>query len=130
MNTAPPIIVIGSGLAAFTTIREFRKIDKETPVTLITQEHGDFYSKPMLSTAFASNKEPHQLVTTSKETIAKQLQIEIMGNTFVQGIDANQQQVVTDHGAHRYSKLILAVGADPIRLSINGNAAEIGRAHV
>jgi len=124
MNTAPPIIVIGSGLAAFTTIREFRKIDKETPVTLITQEHGDFYSKPMLSTAFASNKEPHQLVTTSKETIAKQLQIEIMGNTFVQGIDANQQQVVTDHGAHRYSKLILAVGADPIRLSINGNAAD------
>lgn len=124
MSTAPSIIVIGSGLAAFTTIREFRKIDIETPVTLITQEHGDFYSKPMLSTAFASNKEAHQLVTTPKEAIAKQLQIEIKGNTFVQGIDANQQQVVTDHGAYRYSKLILAIGADPIRLSINGNAAD------
>lgn len=123
MNTTHPIIVIGSGLAAFTTIREFRKIDKATPVTLITQEHGDFYSKPMLSTAFANKKEAHQLVTTPKKTIASQLQIEIISNTYVQGIDAVHQVVATDHGQHPYSKLVLAVGADPIRLSINGNAA-------
>jgi rubredoxin-NAD+ reductase len=61
MNQSKPqsssaIIIIGSGLAGYTLVREIRKIDKVIPITLITREPGYFYSKPMLSTAFASKK--------------------------------------------------------------------------
>ena len=34
----PPIIIIGSGLAGWTTVREFRKLDTTTPVMLITAD--------------------------------------------------------------------------------------------
>jgi len=52
-NQSQPIVIIGSGLAGYTVIRELRKMDKDVPITLITREPGYFYSKPMLSTAFA-----------------------------------------------------------------------------
>ena len=50
------IVIIGSGLAGYTVVREIRKLDKAVPITLVTKEPGYFYSKPMLSTALASKK--------------------------------------------------------------------------
>ena len=55
-------VIIGSGLAGYTLIRELRKLDKTIPITLITREPGYFYSKPMLSTAFANKKGAAQLI--------------------------------------------------------------------
>ena len=66
------IVVIGSGLAGYTLIREIRKLDKTVAITLITREPGYFYSKPMLSTALASKKEASQLITTASEGMASQ----------------------------------------------------------
>ena len=44
MNTT----IIGSGVAAWTLVRELRKADPEAEIRLITADSGDFYSKPML----------------------------------------------------------------------------------
>ena len=52
-----PIVIIGSGLAGYTVLREFRKRDPITPVTLISSDDGHFYSKPNLSNALAADKE-------------------------------------------------------------------------
>ena len=51
-----PVVVLGSGLAGWTSIKEFRKHDSHTPVVLITASSGDGYPKPALSTAFAQGK--------------------------------------------------------------------------
>ena len=52
------ILIIGAGLAGWTTAREFRKLDTTTPVRLITADSGDFYAKPSLSNAFAQGRLP------------------------------------------------------------------------
>lgn len=41
-----PIIIIGSGLAGYYAAREFRKLNKETPLVIVTADSGPFYSKP------------------------------------------------------------------------------------
>ena len=51
LKTAPnptpsAIVIIGSGLAGYTLIREIRKLDKEAPITLVTREPGYLYSNP------------------------------------------------------------------------------------
>jgi len=117
------IVIIGSGLAGFTVIREIRKLDKAIPITLITREPGYFYSKPMLSTALASKKELEQLISTPQDGIAAQLELTIMSETEVSGIDADLQTVATNKGTLSYGKLVLALGADQIRLPLQGNAA-------
>ena len=116
------IVIIGSGLAGYTLIREIRKLDKAVPITLITREPGYFYSKPMLSTALASKKEASQLITTASEGMASQLGIDILAQTDVSAIDTAAQKLQTSAGPISYGKLVLALGADQIRIHLEGNA--------
>ena len=124
-NQASPsgIVIIGSGLAGYTVIRELRKLDKTVPVTLVTREPGYFYSKPMLSTALASNKSAEKLVSTNAEGMATQLEMTILGDADVTAIDTVAQTITTSMGSVSYGKLVLGLGADQIRLPLQGNAA-------
>jgi len=117
------IVIIGSGLAGYTVIRELRKLDKAIPITLVTREPGYFYSKPMLSTALASKKSAEQLQTTSTEGMATQLEITIVGDAVVSAIDTVSQTIETSKGSIAYGKLVLGLGSDQIRLPLQGNAA-------
>ena len=123
-NQSQPIVIIGSGLAGYTVIRELRKMDKDVPITLITREPGYFYSKPMLSTAFANSKLAEQLISSSSEAMATQLNLTVLGNTDVHSIDAQVRLLHTSNGEVTYSKLVLALGADQIQLGLQGTAAD------
>jgi rubredoxin-NAD+ reductase len=117
------ITIIGSGLAGYTVIREIRKLDKNVPITLITKEPGYFYSKPMLSTALANKKDAKQLISTPSAEMASQLAITILGQTEVNAINLEQQEIKTQQGVIPYGKLVLALGADQICLPLQGSAA-------
>ncbi len=122
-SSSSAIVIIGSGLAGYTVIREIRKLDKTIPITLVTKEPGYFYSKPMLSTALAGNKEASQLVSTPADGMASQLEINILALTDVNAINSSKQIISTSHGDVAYRKLVLALGADQICPSVQGNAA-------
>jgi rubredoxin-NAD+ reductase len=119
-----PIIIVGSGLAGYTVAREFRKLDKATPLVVITADHGGFYSKPMLSNAFAQNKGAAQLVTQTAEQMTAQLDANIVTGTHVTAIDTDARRIVTTAGDFEYAKLVIATGAQPIKLAFNGDAAD------
>lgn len=118
-----PIIIVGAGLAGYTLAREVRKLDKDIPLIIITADDGGFYSKPMLSNAFAQSKSAGQLITQSATQMAAQLSATIMTGTRVQHIHTSGKTVSTNAGVFEYDKLILAVGAQPIRLPLEGDAA-------
>ena len=72
-----PLIIIGAGMAGTTLAREFRKLDKTTPMLIISMDDGGFYAKPMLSNALAQNKQAAQLKSQTREQMATQLQCTI-----------------------------------------------------
>ena len=117
------IVIIGSGLSGYTVIRELRKLDKTIPITLVTKEPGYFYSKPMLSSALGSNKSAAQLISTNAEGMATQLEMTILSEADVTAIDTAAQTIATSKGTVSYGKLVLGLGADQIRLPLQGNAA-------
>lgn len=119
-----PIIIIGAGLSGYTVAREFRKLDKATPLIMITEDSGGYYSKPMLSNAFAQNKGAQQLITQSAEQMAAQLDATLVTNTRVNGIDTAAKTVDTSSGTYEFEKLVLAVGAQAIQLGLKGDAAD------
>ena len=102
-QSQPAIVVVGSGLAGYTVIREIRKLDKTVPITLVTREPGYFYSKPMLSTALASNKSVDQLISTNADGMATQLGLTILKTTSVLSIDSHLQTITTSKGVLPYS---------------------------
>ncbi|MBT9590351.1 MAG: FAD-dependent oxidoreductase, partial [Thiobacillus sp.] len=118
-----PIVIVGSGLAGYTLLKEIRKRDTATPVTLVTADDGAFYSKPNLSNALAAHKTAADLASASAEKLAADLQVTIMAHTRVNAIDTTAQRVRIDGGELDYSTLILALGADPIPHGLSGDGA-------
>ncbi len=118
------IVVLGSGLAGYTAVRELRKLDRDIPVTLITRDNGDYYSKPMLSNALAQGKDAAGLVLTQAAGMARQLGISLLVETEVHAIDRERQVLDTSSGPIAYGRLVLALGADPIRIPVQGDAAD------
>lgn len=118
-----PIVIIGAGLAGYGVARELRKLDKEVPLVLICADSGDFYSKPMLSNALANGKDGASLVNTPAEKMAAQLNLRLISRVRVQGIDRASRRVSWAGGEQTYSRLMLATGADPIRLPLQGDGA-------
>ena len=117
------IVIIGSGLAGYTVIRELRKLDKAVPITLVTREPGYFYSKPMLSTALASKKDAAQLISTPADGMATQLVLTVMAECDVSNIDVATKTIQTSKGVVSFGKLVMALGADQIHLPLQGSAA-------
>jgi len=118
------IVIVGSGLAGYTLAREFRKLDSSSSLTLITTDDGSFYSKPMLSNALAKNKSAADLPSATAEKMAQDLDARIITHTHVEHIDAKAHHVVTAQETLTYDKLVLALGAQPILLPIEGDAAQ------
>ena len=123
-----PIIVIGAGLAGWTTVREFRKLDTSTPVVVVTADSGDFYAKPTLSNAYAQKRSPEQLVSTPAAKMVETLNVTLMAHARADALDVAAQTITVTHdGAARtlpYRQLVLATGAQPIRVPVQSNASD------
>lgn len=127
-TTSAPLVVIGAGLAGWTTVREFRKLDPTTPVVVVTADSGDFYAKPTLSNAYAQKRTPAQLVSTPAAKMAETLNATLLTHATVQGLDtaAHTLSLHTSDGSVEslhYHQLVLATGAQPIRIPVQGTAA-------
>lgn len=119
-----PIVIIGTGLAGYTLAREFRRLDAVTPLLMITADDGSFYSKPMLSNALAKGKTAETLVTASAEQMAAELGLTTWNHTEVSTIDVEAHRLVAGGRPVEYASLVLAVGAEPVRLAFGGDAAD------
>ena len=117
-----PIIIIGSGLAGYNTAKELRKLDTAIPLAIISADSGPFYSKPTLSNALAAKKTPEAIALNSPEQMAAQLNATVRAHTRVDAIDPAAHALRIGDETLAYSKLVLALGADQIRLPISGNA--------
>ena len=122
------LIIVGAGLAGWTTAREFRKLDTTTPVFLVTADSGDFYAKPSLSNAFAQGRLPAQLVSTPAAKMAETLNVTLLAHTRVEAIDTAAQTLSVRSAAGlqtlAFSSLVLATGAQAIRVPVQGDAAD------
>ena len=118
-----PLIIIGAGLAGYSLAREFRRLDKNTPVLLISADEGAYYAKPSLSNALAQRKTAAALALSSAAQMADTLKIQVLPHTLVERIDPETQQVITQSGSYTYSTLVLALGAEPIRPPLAGDGA-------
>ncbi|MGH8387816.1 MAG: NAD(P)/FAD-dependent oxidoreductase [Pseudomonas sp.] len=119
-----PVVIVGTGLAGYNLAREFRKLDGETPLLLITADDGRSYSKPMLSTGFGKNKDADGLSMAEPGAMAEQLKAEIRTHTRISGIDPGHKRLWIGEEAVNYRDLILAWGAETIRVPIEGDAAD------
>ena len=119
-----PVVIVGTGLAGYNLAREFRKLDSETPLLLITSDDGRSYSKPMLSTGFGKNKEADGLSMATPEAMAEQLKAQVRIHTRISGIDPGHKQLWIGEEAVPYRDLVLAWGAQTVQVPVEGDAQD------
>ncbi|MFJ4431643.1 NAD(P)/FAD-dependent oxidoreductase [Pseudomonas sp. NPDC089395] len=119
-----PVVIIGTGLAGYNLAREFRKLDGETPLLLITADDGRSYSKPMLSTGFAKQKDADGLCMAEPGAMAEQLKAEVRTHTRISGIDPGHNRLWIGEEAVEYRDLVLAWGAQTVQVPIEGDGAD------
>ncbi len=123
-NKSAPLVIIGTGLAGYNLAREFRKLDSETPLLLLTSDDGRSYSKPMLSTGFAMNKSADALGMMSAGQMAIQLNAEIRTHTKVTRLDPANRRVWIANEPVPYRDLVIAWGAQTVDLAVAGDAQD------
>jgi rubredoxin-NAD+ reductase len=120
-----PIVVVGSGLAGWSVIKELRKLDRQVPLALVTEDAGEFYSKPMLSNAFALKKAPSAIASATAAQLSRDYDVTVHARRSASAIDRAAHALLLDGGQRMaYAKLVLAVGGRPIRLRIVGDASD------
>ncbi|MGH8382064.1 NAD(P)/FAD-dependent oxidoreductase [Pseudomonas sp.] len=117
-----PVVIVGTGLAGYNLAREFRKLDGDTPLLLITADDGRSYSKPMLSTGFAKNKDADGLSMAEPGAMAEQLKAEVRTHTRISGIDPGHKRLWIGEEQVAYRDLILAWGAQTVQVPVEGDA--------
>jgi rubredoxin-NAD+ reductase len=128
------MVIVGTGLGGYSLAREFRKLDAETPVLILTADDGRYYSKPILSNAYTSGKTPDTIALADAAAMASQLKATVRTDTRVTAIDPGRETLWIDGKgidgegidgeSIAYRGLVLALGADPIHIPVAGSAAD------
>lgn len=117
-----PIIIIGSGFAAYQLIKTIRRTDPAIPISVFTLDAGDDYNKPDLSHVFTNKQISADLIRLSGETFAAEFNVRLYAFTRVDHIDCEHQEILVAGVAYPYSKLVLATGAQAFIPPMLGDA--------
>lgn len=109
----PGVVIVGAGLAGWSTAEAIRAEDAEIPITLVTACGGDLYHKPELSIALGRGLSPADLRRETGAEAASRLGARLMSETFAIGLSAERHSLRTTRGTLPYTHLVLAHGARP-----------------
>ncbi|KXO14068.1 Nitric oxide reductase FlRd-NAD(+) reductase [Moritella sp. JT01] len=119
-----PIVIIGSGFAAYQLVKSIRRLSKEQAIIVITAGSGDDYVKPELSHVFSKKLTAQDMVKQSGIDFAAEYNIILMKNTYVDEINRTEK-TVSCHGIEiAYDNLVLATGAQSFVPFVDGDAAK------
>ena len=114
------LIIIGTGLAGYTLVKQFRLLNKTATIAMISSDDGRYYSKPMLSTGFAKNKSADDLAMKTTAQMSEELNVEIFSNIAVKNIEREIKslQLADDRKLSYQLGLVFATGAAPIKIPL------------
>jgi NADPH-dependent 2,4-dienoyl-CoA reductase/sulfur reductase-like enzyme/nitrite reductase/ring-hydroxylating ferredoxin subunit len=129
MSSPPPpsVVIVGAGPAGTSCAESLRREGYVGTITLVGSEAP--VDRPNLSKDYLAGNAPEEwLPLRSAEELQKQAIALELGNT-VRAIDLAAKRVELSNGSSLgYGALVLATGAEPIRLPIDG--AELPHVHV
>ena len=119
-----PIIIIGSGFAAYQLIKTIRRTDQAIAISVFTLDAGDDYNKPDLSHVFTNNQCSTDLIRLSGEAFAAEFNVHLYAFTQVDSINCEYQEILVEGVVYPYSKLVLATGAQAFIPPMLGDATD------
>ncbi|MEA2996624.1 MAG: hypothetical protein QOG74_2173, partial [Alphaproteobacteria bacterium] len=115
------VVIVGGGAAAFATAEMLRREGFAGSVTLLSADDAAPYDRPNCSKDYLAGNEPEDWIPLKPPEFYREHAIEIALGSDVTGIDIKAHQVAIAGGRNvAFDKLVLATGAEPIRLDVPG----------
>jgi NADPH-dependent 2,4-dienoyl-CoA reductase/sulfur reductase-like enzyme/nitrite reductase/ring-hydroxylating ferredoxin subunit len=115
------IVIVGGGAAGFAAAEMLRRQGYAGGIVMISHEEAAPVDRPNLSKDYLAGTAPEDWVPLRPDSFYADNDIELRLSTTVTGIDARSREVsLADGSTVRYDRLLLATGAEPVRLSIPG----------
>lgn len=115
------IVLLGGGAAGFAAAERLRREQYQGAIVMISDDEALPVDRPNLSKDYLAGKAPEDWIPLRKEGFYTRNGIDLRLGTKVAGIDVRTSEVVLADGVRvAFDKLLLATGAEPVRLSIPG----------
>jgi NADPH-dependent 2,4-dienoyl-CoA reductase/sulfur reductase-like enzyme/nitrite reductase/ring-hydroxylating ferredoxin subunit len=115
------IVIVGGGAAGFAAAEMLRRQEFRGHITMLSGEAAPPVDRPNLSKDYLAGSAPEDWLPLRPDDYYAEAAIDLRLNTEVTAIDSKARHVVVADGARiPYDRLLLATGAEPVRLPIPG----------
>jgi apoptosis-inducing factor 3 len=115
------VVIVGAGAAGNAAAEMLRREGYDGPVTLIGADEFLPYDRPNLSKDYLAGTAPEEWIPLRSADFYREQKIDALTKTSVEAIDPRRTQVTLSNGRSvSYGALLLATGAEPVRLQIAG----------
>jgi NADPH-dependent 2,4-dienoyl-CoA reductase/sulfur reductase-like enzyme/nitrite reductase/ring-hydroxylating ferredoxin subunit len=122
------VVIVGAGAAGHAAAEQLRLRGYKGQVVLIGADSSGPVDRPNLSKDYLAGTAPEEWIPLRGREWFAEHGIELVVSTRVAAIDAKKRTVTCDNGrSWEYDRLLLATGAEPVKLTIAGG--ELPRVH-
>ena len=115
------IVIVGGGAAGFAAAERLRRDQYQGSIAMLSQEDAPPVDRPNLSKDYLAGNAPEEWIALRPESFYSENGIEMRLKADVTRIDVAAREVVLDDGSKvAYDRLLIATGAEPIRLPLPG----------
>ena len=115
------IVIVGGGGAGFAAAEMLRRLEFGGAIVMLSADGAPPVDRPNLSKDYLAGGAPEDWLPLRPDDFYREAAIDLRLRTEVVSIDtATRHVMVAGGGAVSYDRLLLATGAEPVRLSIPG----------
>ena len=116
------VVIVGAGAAGNAAAEMLRREGYDGPITLVGADEFLPYDRPNLSKDYLAGTAPEEWIPLRSADFYREQKIDTIPNTSAVAVDPKTKQVTLSDGRSLgYGALLLATGAQPVRLSIPGD---------
>jgi NADPH-dependent 2,4-dienoyl-CoA reductase/sulfur reductase-like enzyme len=115
------IVIVGGGAAGFAAAEMLRRLEFQGSIVMLSDDDAPPVDRPNLSKDYLAGTAEEEWVPLRPESFYAKNDIDLRLNTKVAAIDVRGHGVqLADGSAVPYDRLLLATGAEPVKLTIPG----------
>ena len=115
------VVIVGGGAAGLAAADMLRREGYGGALTMLSADEFAPYDRPNLSKDYLAGTAQEDWIPLRSPDFYQERRIDLVLNARVVSLDAQQRRVELDNGrTHAFDALLLATGAEPVRLQIPG----------
>ena len=115
------IVIVGGGAAGFAAVEMLRRDGYQDGIVMVSDDAAAPVDRPNLSKDYLAGNAPEDWVPLRADDFYREQHIDLRLSTRAGAIDVAAREVVLENGGRiAYDRLLLATGAEPVRLPLPG----------